>query len=136
LLNADHRWQMPALMNRFCTGLATTLAALGLLEPAWHSVFQDGAPALHALTLLALAALAGTLGSSQFISSRLLAGATWAMKRFRLPTLALLMVTGVSLGLSLALGTSLSLLTPLAVATGAATALALIFRIDRLIGHP
>jgi serine/threonine protein kinase len=136
LLNADHRWQMSVLMHRFCTGLATTLAALGLLEPAWHSVFQDGAPALHALTLFALAALAGTLGSSQFISSRLLAGATWAMKRFRLPTLALLMVTGVSLGLSLALGTSLSLLTPLAVATGAAVALALIFRIDRLIGHP
>ncbi|MBX5456337.1 MAG: serine/threonine protein kinase [Thermogemmatispora sp.] len=136
LLNTDHRWQLSALVNRFCTGLATTLAALGLLEPAWHSVFQDGAPALHALTLLALAALAGTLGSSQLISSRLLAGATWAMKRFRLPTLALLMVTGVSLGLSLALGTSLSLLTPLAVAAGAAVALALIFRIDRLIGHP
>ncbi|WP_069805502.1 serine/threonine protein kinase [Thermogemmatispora onikobensis] len=136
LLNADHGWQLPVLLNRFCTGLATTLAALGLLEPAWHSGFQDGASPLHALTLLILAALAGTLGSSQFISSRLLAGATWAMKRFRLPTLALLMVTGVSLGLSLALGTSLSLLTPLAVAAGAAVALALIFRIDRLIGHP
>ncbi|WP_322481254.1 serine/threonine-protein kinase [Thermogemmatispora sp.] len=136
LLNTDHGWQRSALLNRFCAGLAITLAALGILEPTWHSFFQDGAPPLHALTLLALAALAGTLGSSQSISSRLLAGASWAMKRFRLPTLALIMIIGVSLGLSLALGTSLSLLTPLAVAAGATVALALIFRIDRLIGHP
>jgi hypothetical protein len=136
LLNADHGWQLPEVLNRFCAGQATTLAALGLLEPAWHSIFQDGAPPLHALALFALAALASTLGSSQPISSRILAGASWAMKRFRLPTLALLMMTGVGLGLSLALGTSLSLLTPLAVAAGAAVTLALIFRIDRLIGHP
>jgi serine/threonine protein kinase len=136
LVNGEHRWQRPELLNRACAGLALTLVALGLLEPGWHSALQDGLPPLHLLIQLTLAALAATLGTGTRVTNRLLAGVMWAMKRLRLPTLALLLITGVSLGLGLSLGVGAGLLMPLGAAAGAAVALLLIFRVDRLIMHP
>jgi serine/threonine protein kinase len=136
LANEDHAWQRSELVNRACAGLVLTLAAVGTGESVWHGAIQADLPALHFLIMLSLAAGAAALGTSQRISGKLLAGTIWLMKRMRLLALITIMITGVSLGLGLTLGAGLSLFTPLGVAAGAAVALALIFRVDRLISHP
>ncbi|MEO6890236.1 MAG: serine/threonine-protein kinase [Ktedonobacteraceae bacterium] len=129
-------WNPKDMLNRASTGLGTALVALGAGEALWHSTISTRLPVLHLCAMLLVTALGATVGTVPYVSAQILRGATWAMLRMRLPVIILAMLLGGALGFALTASVAFGWFTPFGIAVGVSVALALVFRVDRLIHHP
>ena len=122
-----------ALLNRLCTGLGTTLLALGIIEPLWALFLHQLAPPFHLFLMLLLAALAATTGTNALISEKITERFLLTMAYMhRLVIIATVVIGGI-LGFTLTLGFPFSGFTLLSVAVGIAIAMALILPFDHML---
>lgn len=123
-------------INRFCSALVVSLAALVAGVVLWHSLPPSIPASLEAMTLLLVAALAATIGAHPFISGRLLRGTTWLLKRATTFIIGSFTLIGGLLGFALSFGLPLNWFVPVSIILGAACGLALALRADYLMKHP
>ena len=122
-----------ALINRLCTGLGTTLLALGVVEPLWALFLHQLAPPFHLFLMLLIAALAATTGTNALISEKITERFLLTMAYMhRLLIIATVVIGGI-LGFTLTLGFPLSGFTLLAIAVGIVIAMALMLQFDHLL---
>ena len=133
LVNWNTKWSGRETLNRFCTGLSSTLVVLGIAELAWQSTFRDNAPGLHLFVLLLCSALAAYFGISATVSDRILTSVLWGMGHMRRVTIAGSMVAGGILGFLLTSGFGIGLFTLCSLLFGMLVMVALVLWVDRPI---
>lgn len=133
LINWLTSWRSREAINGASTSLAIGLVALGLCEVGWQNLFGSGAPVLHLLVMLVVAALATTVGALPRVSNALINGALWGMRRMRWVMIALAMLLGGSLGFALTSNLGIGCFTPFGVLLGIAVGALLVLRVDRLL---
>jgi serine/threonine protein kinase len=132
IVNWKQAWPMREALNRLCTGMASGLPALALLNiiilrlPLLPQVYL-------ALMLLAAAASA-SFGITRTISDRIIDGIVWMLQNFnrRYATIGL-GVVGCLLGYFLTIGFALSPFTLIGIVLGAGVALALGGQVNSLL---
>ncbi len=127
------QWTGKETINRTCTSLSAALILLGLGEAAWQNLIGHGVPELHLFIMLLLTALGATIGSLPRISSMLINGATWGMRRQRWLMFTLAVILGGTLGFVLSNGLAAGCFTPFGVLLGVGVGVALVLRVDRLL---
>lgn len=133
LINWISDWRARETINGLSTSLAVGLTALGLSEAAWQNGFGSGAPVLHLLTMLVVAALATTIGALPRVSNALINGALWGMRRVRWLMIGVAMLLGGALGFALTNSLGIGCFTPFGVLLGIAVGAILVLRVDRLL---
>ncbi len=123
-------------INRFCSALNVSLAALVAGVVLWHSLPPSVPPSLEAMTMLLVAALAATIGAHPLISGFLLRGTDWLLRRAVTFIIGSYTLIGGLLGFALSFGLPANWFIPLAIIVGAACGLALALRTDYLMKHP
>jgi serine/threonine protein kinase len=131
LVNWNTKWSGRETLNRFCTGLSSTLVVLGIAELAWQSTFRTNAPELQLFVLLLSSALAAYFGISATVSNRILASVLWGMGHMRRVTIAGSLVAGGILGFLLTSGFGISLFTLGSLLFGMLVMVALVLWVDR-----
>lgn len=127
------RRELKDMINRFCTGAATTLVVVSLLELLWISVIHANAPVLQFIVMLMIAALAAVYGISRSACDYIIYGTSWVLVRLRQVFIGIAGALGGFLALLLGIGLALSWGTFIAIIIGIGIGLALVLRVDYLI---
>ena len=121
-------------LNRIFTGLATSLAALGLGEVAWQTL-SFSSPPLQLFIMLLLTATGATIGTAPRVSNQIIKSGIWLMTRLPWVMYALAVVGGGSLGFALTSGFSYGCFAPFGALLGVGIGVSLVLRIRRLIAQ-
>lgn len=126
-------WTTRETINRVCTGLAATLALLGICENVWQNLFGNGTPGLQFFVMLLVASSAATLGTLPHVSARIMSGVIWGMRHVRWLMITLATLGGGALGFALTNGLASGCFTPFGVLLGIGVGGLLVMRVDRLM---
>jgi serine/threonine protein kinase len=126
VVNWDHGWPMKEKLNRFCTGMASVLPVLALLNIILLIFKLPIPPQAYLVLMLLAAATSATVGIAHTISDRIIDGIVWMLLNlnWRYSIIGLSAVGGI-LGYLLTVGFALSPFTLIGTVLGVGVGLAL-----------
>ena len=133
VVNWARRSSYQDIVSRICTGLSTTLLALGAVEFVWQYFLRLNAPLLQLLVMLLVAAIGGAVGTQPIVSQQVMERVTLALEYVHGLVIAGALVLGGIVGFALTLGFPLTLFTPLGILAGCGIAIALVLWGDHLL---
>jgi hypothetical protein len=133
IANWGSKWNARDTIRRASTGLVTALIVLGVSEWIWQSLIGGAAPLIQLVVLLLVTAAGATIGISPGVSTKLLNTGMWMMQHMRWLMIGVAVVVGGGLGYALTSGIAFGCIAPFGVLLGVGVAVALVFRLDRLI---
>ncbi|MBV9231044.1 MAG: hypothetical protein JOZ18_17170 [Chloroflexi bacterium] len=133
LVSRDKTWTFRDIISYACTGMASTLLALGLLKVVWQISHVPSLPPLQLITMLLIASIGAAVGTNPMIGDYIMFGASWILARARWSSMVAGGLVGGILGYLLTVGSALSWFTPLGVLLGIGVAIALMWRVDFLM---
>jgi serine/threonine protein kinase len=133
LVNRSIPWTLRDTIDRACTGMAGGFVALTLVRILWHFTFNNQQPILQLIALLLVTAIGATAGTTITVNEYISYGISWAMAKFYLATIIIVIVLGGILGFLLTLGLGSVWGVIIAIVVGMGIGAALVFRVDHLM---
>jgi hypothetical protein len=134
VVNWNHAWPMKEKLNRLCTGMASSLPVLALLNVILLILRLPLPPQAYLVLMLLAAAASATVGISRTISDRIIDGIVWMLLNFnRRYSIIGTGAVGSLLGYLLTVGFALSPFTLIGIVLGTGVALALGGQVNSLL---
>jgi serine/threonine protein kinase len=82
IVNRVPTWRWKETINRVSTGMATTLAALGIVQLVFGIIQLPLSPVAYLIMMLLVGALSATIGITRSISDTIIDGMIWTLRHF------------------------------------------------------